>query len=150
MKKTTNLADRLRQPRRPIRTALIGAGATVAVVGASLLSIAGVNALRPAEQQQNPSVEIVEIDETPTPEPTPTPTEIETPAPAPVVEEPVVEEPAPPPPPPAPVKCPEGTVPNAVDDYGNESNCQAPCSAYDDNNVCIGAPAPGYREEGVA
>lgn len=57
----------------------------------------------------------------------------------------------PPPPPPAPenyygnpgpVQCPAGTTPNAVDEYGNESACQAngpgnaQCVAYDDNNNC--------------
>lgn len=46
-----------------------------------------------------------------------------------------------------PVKCPAGTVANSVDDYGNESNCQPPCNAYDDNNVCIGAPVQGYKDE---
>lgn len=57
----------------------------------------------------------------------------------------------PPPPPPAPenfygnpgpVQCPYGTTANAVDAYGNESNCQdngpgnAQCVAYDANNNC--------------
>lgn len=59
------------------------------------------------------------------------------------------EVPTPPPPAPenfygnsGPVQCPAGTAPNAVDEYGNESNCQAtnggqPCVEYNDANECV-------------
>jgi hypothetical protein len=89
---------------------------------------------------------------TPTPEPSSAaPQATDAPAaPAPSVQAPaapaapVQQQPAAPaaPQPPAPVKCPEGTVPGAVDDYGNESNCAPPCQAYDDNNVCT-SPGTG-------
>jgi hypothetical protein len=60
------------------------------------------------------------------------------------------EVPPPPPPPapenfygnPGPVQCGYGYTANAVDAYGNESNCQAngpgnaQCVAYDENNNC--------------
>lgn len=57
----------------------------------------------------------------------------------------------PPPPPPTPenfygnagpVQCPGGTIAGAVDDYGNESNCQPtsngqPCVEYNEANQCV-------------
>lgn len=74
-----------------------------------------------------------------------------TPAPAPTTAPPVIQAPAAPAPAPAPappaplapVKCPSGQVPGAVDDYGNESNCQIPCAAWEDRDgdgvaeVCV-------------
>jgi len=81
---------------------------------------------------------IGEPEETATPTPTPTvePTE-EAPAPVTPAPEPapvVVEPPAAPEPEPPfePVRCPEGTVPGAVDDLGNESNCGVPCNRWED------------------
>lgn len=120
-----------------------GAALTVAfVIGAGIMLAplynAGVDS--PADGG-TPSIvkEFRGVGEAPEPDPTLTPT----PSPTPVVPAPVVEQPAPPPAP-EPVKCPAGTVANAVDDYGNESNCQAlggdtgtqQCVGYDDAGNC--------------
>jgi len=71
--------------------------------------------------------EVVEI-------PTPTPTHTAGSDSVAVVVEEAPQEIAPPAPA-GPVLCPEGTWANAVDEFGNESNCQ---SMNDDGQMCVG------------
>lgn len=76
--------------------------------------------------------------------PTPTPEPVAPPPPPPAEE--VYEEP-----PFEPTLCPPGTVANAVDGNGNESNCQIPCNAWTDLDgdgyaeTCTAAPYEGRR-----
>lgn len=120
------------------RLKFIGAitGSVLLVGGLGFGSVALAQTFTP-EPQPTPAEEVVE--ETPTPTPTPTETHTPTPEPEPVVEQP----PAPAPPPADPTKCPSGTTPGAVDDAGNESNCQPlnnqgqECVEYNDANQCV-------------
>lgn len=128
--------------------------AALSVTALSIGGIAGVNALDAALQQpqtdgnsriaempvptETPSQSAAPIDpaEIPAPEVLPEPVPLDIP-----VEEPQ-EDPAPEPEPYVPTLCPEGTRANAVDELGNESNCEPlgptgeQCVAYNDANEC--------------
>ena len=105
---------------------VIAAGATAFALGGQT----------PAPEPTPTVVQIAEV--TPAPKATPTPTpepvvEVAVPAPEPVQVEV----------PPQPVLCPEGTIANHVDEYGNESNCHdlndqgQQCVKYGEGDQCV-------------
>lgn len=112
--------------------------------GAALLLAGGAVALTVSAQPNDPPA--VTAITTPTPRvthpPEPTPTATPEPAVEAVVVAPAVPVEVTPPEPVGPVLCPEGTWANSVDEFGNESNCQAlndegqRCVGYDDANNC--------------
>ena len=135
-------SDRLKEPRHPWRVAALVAGmvlvagagwAITAAVTAPDTSSRNVAAVRLVGGEGKPTTPQIEHKLLPTDH--------------------VAKSTTPPPPPPAPenyygnpgpVQCGSGYVAGAVDEYGNESNCQPlggpsgnqQCVAYDDNNNC--------------